>query len=243
MSCFLIVFRCVRSCVFLSAEDHKLEEKKFNDTSKKYNDIFEENKAYLLRRKEEEPNAKIRKLLGKDFEFGLSSAIPVLVISCPCALGLATPVAIMVGTGKGAENGILIKSGEALEIAHNVNTVVLDKTGTITQGRPVVTDVVAVNMPAQQFISLAAALESKSEHPLATAIMEYATENDIAYFNSKGIFKNIISPLSHFCIPAAMVEMVDFPEPVWPMMPVSLPAWISSETLSRALISKGVPLP
>ena len=130
------------------------------------------------------------------FEFALSCAITVLVISCPCALGLATPVAIMVGTGKGAENGILIKSGEALEIAHNVNTVVLDKTGTITQGRPVVTDIVAVNMSAQQFVAVAAALESKSEHPLATAIMEYAAENDIAYpqvenFNSipgKGIF-------------------------------------------------------
>ena len=134
--------------------------------------------------------------LNATFEFALSCGITVLVISCPCALGLATPVAIMVGTGKGAENGILIKSGEALEIAHNVNTVVLDKTGTITQGRPVVTDIVAVNMPADEFISLAAALESKSEHPLAMAIMEYAAENNIDYpqvenFNSipgKGIF-------------------------------------------------------
>jgi len=135
-------------------------------------------------------------MMGAGFEFALSCAITVLVISCPCALGLATPVAIMVGTGKGAENGILIKSGEALEIAHNVNTVVLDKTGTITQGRPVVTDVVAVNMAADEFIRMAAALESKSEHPLAMAIMEYAAENSIDYpqvenFNSipgKGIF-------------------------------------------------------
>ena len=135
-------------------------------------------------------------VLNATFEFALSCGITVLVISCPCALGLATPVAIMVGTGKGAENGILIKSGEALEIAHNVNTVVLDKTGTITQGRPVVTDVVAVNMAAEEFIRLAAALESKSEHPLAMAIMEYAAENNIDYpqvenFNSipgKGIF-------------------------------------------------------
>ena len=135
-------------------------------------------------------------MLHATFEFALSCAITVLVISCPCALGLATPVAIMVGTGKGAENGILIKSGEALEIAHNVNTVVLDKTGTITQGRPAVTDVVAINMDSQQFVSIAAALESKSEHPLAMAIMEYAAENDIKYpqvenFNSipgKGIF-------------------------------------------------------
>ena len=135
-------------------------------------------------------------VLSAGFEFALSCAITVLVISCPCALGLATPVAIMVGTGKGAENGILIKSGEALEIAHNVNTVVLDKTGTITQGRPVVTDVVAINTTAAEFISMAAALESKSEHPLAMAIMEYAAEMDIAYpqvenFTSipgKGIF-------------------------------------------------------
>ena len=82
---------------------------------------------------------------GATFEFALSVGIAVLVISCPCALGLATPVAIMVGTGKGAENGILIKSGEALEIAHNVDTVVLDKTGTITEGKPVVTDIIPVS--------------------------------------------------------------------------------------------------
>ncbi len=138
-------------------------------------------------------------ILSATFEFALSCSITVLVISCPCALGLATPVAIMVGTGKGAENGILIKSGEALEIAHNVNTVVLDKTGTITQGRPVVTDVVAINVEPQQFISLAAALESKSEHPLATAIMEYAAEQCIDYpqvenFDSipgKGIYAQV----------------------------------------------------
>ena len=79
---------------------------------------------------------------GATFEFAMSTAIAVLVISCPCALGLATPVAIMVGTGKGAENGILIKSGDALETAHQIDTVVLDKTGTITQGKPVVTDII-----------------------------------------------------------------------------------------------------
>ena len=79
---------------------------------------------------------------GYSVEFALSTGIAVLVISCPCALGLATPVAIMVGTGKGAENGILIKSAEALETAHTINTVVLDKTGTITEGKPRVTDLV-----------------------------------------------------------------------------------------------------
>lgn len=117
-------------------------------------------------------------LAGAAFEFALSCAISVLVISCPCALGLATPVAIMVGTGKGAENGILIKSGEALEMAHNIDCVVLDKTGTITQGRPVVTDVETA-MPLREFLALAAGLETKSEHPLAEAILEYTKANRI----------------------------------------------------------------
>lgn len=112
-------------------------------------------------------------LLGAETEFALSCAISVLVISCPCALGLATPVAIMVGTGKGAENGILIKSGEALEITHNIQSVVLDKTGTITEGKPVVTDLICMGETnRRKLLELAAALESKSEHPLAEAVME-----------------------------------------------------------------------
>ncbi len=111
-------------------------------------------------------------LTGATFEFALSCAISVLVISCPCALGLATPVAIMVGTGKGAENGILIKSGEALELAHSVQSVVLDKTGTITEGRPAVTDAES-HLTKREFLEIAAGLEEKSEHPLAEAIMEY----------------------------------------------------------------------
>lgn len=119
-------------------------------------------------------------LNGATFEFALSCAICVLVISCPCALGLATPVAIMVGTGKGAEHGILIKSGQALETAHNIDTVVLDKTGTITQGRPVVTDVQTIFADAKEFISIAAALEQNSEHPLAEAVMTYAREQQIS---------------------------------------------------------------
>ncbi len=118
-------------------------------------------------------------LVGAEFEFALSCAISVLVISCPCALGLATPVAIMVGTGKGAENGILIKSGEALETAHNLQSVVLDKTGTITQGKPVVTDIRTGEMSEREFLALAAGMEQKSEHPLAEAILEYAKENQI----------------------------------------------------------------
>lgn len=115
---------------------------------------------------------------GASFEFALSCAICVLVISCPCALGLATPVAIMVGTGKGAENGILIKSGEALETAHNIKSVVLDKTGTITQGKPVVTDV-ETELSESAFLKIAAGLERGSEHPLAEAILEYAKTKGI----------------------------------------------------------------
>lgn len=118
-------------------------------------------------------------LCGATFEFALSCAICVLVISCPCALGLATPVAIMVGTGKGAECGILIKSGQALETAHNIDTVVLDKTGTITQGKPVVTDIQTILNNASHFITIAAALEQNSEHPLAEAVMTYAKEQQI----------------------------------------------------------------
>lgn len=111
---------------------------------------------------------------GAGFEFSLSIGISVLVISCPCALGLATPVAIMVGTGKGAENGILIKSGEALETAHSIDTVVLDKTGTITQGKPEVTDVIPVGISGEELLQAAVMLERQSEHPLAEAILQYA---------------------------------------------------------------------
>ncbi len=118
--------------------------------------------------------------LGATAEFALSTGISVLVISCPCALGLATPVAIMVGTGKGAENGILIKSGDALETAHSIDTVVLDKTGTITEGRPKVTDVIPWGLSEQELLSVAYSLEKQSEHPLAEAIVTYAEEQGAA---------------------------------------------------------------
>ena len=115
--------------------------------------------------------------MGSTVEFAFSIAISILVISCPCALGLATPVAIMVGTGKGAENGILIKSGEALETAHSIDVAVLDKTGTITEGRPRVTDIFTVEgLSSDEFISTAAALESGSEHPLSKAITSLTVE-------------------------------------------------------------------
>lgn len=121
-------------------------------------------------------------LMGQNFEFALSNAISVLVISCPCALGLATPVAIMVGTGKAAEMGILIKSAESLENLHAVDTIVLDKTGTITSGHPSVTDVVVIDshITEQTLLEEAAAVETGSEHPLAQAIVEYAKQAGIS---------------------------------------------------------------
>ena len=113
--------------------------------------------------------------------FSLSIAIAVLVISCPCALGLATPVAIMVGTGKAAQHGILIKSAEALEILHHVDTVVMDKTGTVTEGRPRVTDLFpAPGVSEEEFLRLAASAESLSEHPLAQAVVACAQERQLA---------------------------------------------------------------
>ena len=114
-------------------------------------------------------------LCGATFEFALTIAVSVLVVSCPCALGLATPTAIMVGTGRGASNGILIKSAEALETAHDVQVVVLDKTGTITQGQPVVTDLAPqAQVSEETLLTAAASLEALSEHPLARAIVEEA---------------------------------------------------------------------
>ena len=117
-------------------------------------------------------------LNGQSFEFALSIGIAVLVISCPCALGLATPVAIMVGTGKGAQNGILIKSAESLELLHKIDTIVLDKTGTITQGKPEVTDIIS-DLHENELLKIAASLEKKSEHPLAQAVLEKASKNSI----------------------------------------------------------------
>ena len=117
---------------------------------------------------------------GYDVTRALTAGVAVLVISCPCALGLATPVAIMVGTGKGAENGILIKSAEALETLHTVNTVVLDKTGTLTQGKPMVTDLLpGEDMDEDGLLILAACLEGPSEHPLAAAIVEESQKRDL----------------------------------------------------------------
>lgn len=125
---------------------------------------------------------------NQPFSFALSIGIAVLVISCPCALGLATPTAIMVGTGKGAEYGILVKSAESLEIAHQVQTVVLDKTGTLTEGKPVVTDVVlAKGILRNRLLKQAAAVEALSEHPLAEAIVAYAKKKEVLFEKAENL--------------------------------------------------------
>ncbi len=125
-------------------------------------------------------------LAGMDFGFSLMVAVSVLVIACPCALGLATPAAIIVGTSKGAENGILIKSGEALERAEKLSAILFDKTGTLTTGHPVVTDILSSNsLKEKEVLALAAALEAKSEHPLAEAIINKAKEEKAKVVEAK----------------------------------------------------------
>ncbi|WP_314729913.1 heavy metal translocating P-type ATPase [Peptostreptococcus stomatis] len=121
---------------------------------------------------------------GTSFQFAFTIFISVLVIACPCALGLATPTAIMVGTGKGADNGILIKGGDSLESAHKISTVAFDKTGTITEGRPRVTGVknLSKSLDEDQLMSFAASIESNSEHPLADAIVDYSKEKGVEIY-------------------------------------------------------------
>ena len=123
-------------------------------------------------------------IAGEDPVFALTIFISVLVIACPCALGLATPTAIMVGTGKGAENGVLIKGGEALEITHKVDTIVFDKTGTITEGKPKVTDIITTDYSKDEILIMAASAEKGSEHPLGEAIVREAEERGLEF---KGI--------------------------------------------------------
>jgi len=122
--------------------------------------------------------------IDQSFEFSLIIAVSVLVIACPCALGLATPTAIMVGTGKGAEKGILIKGGDALETAHQLYAVVFDKTGTLTQGKPQVTDIISMaKMPENDILKIVASIEKNSEHPLAQSIVQKAKEKKIKLEN------------------------------------------------------------
>jgi len=130
-------------------------------------------------------------IMGYPFEFALSIGISVLIISCPCALGLATPVAIMVGTGKGAECGVLFKSAEALETGGKITTVLLDKTGTITEGRPEVTDIEPLQeKDKNELLRITASLEKLSEHPISGAIIQKATEKEIELYPVSD-FKNI----------------------------------------------------
>ena len=120
-------------------------------------------------------------IVPQGFVFAFTIFIAVLIIACPCALGLATPTAIMVGTGKGAEQGILIKNAEALEIAHKIDTIVFDKTGTLTKGKPSVTDLIAFNVfEEKELLQFAASAEKNSEHPLASAIIEAAKQKNIS---------------------------------------------------------------
>ncbi len=128
--------------------------------------------------------------LGASWHFALTIAISVLVISCPCALGLATPTAIMVGTGRGAKSGILIKSATALETAHKIDIVILDKTGTITAGKPVVTDILPIKVTENELLAFAAGLEKLSEHPLGEAIVAAAEAKQLA-LPSAGNYKQI----------------------------------------------------
>ncbi|MEH1856302.1 MAG: heavy metal translocating P-type ATPase [Nostoc sp.] len=122
------------------------------------------------------------------------TTVGVLIIACPCALGLATPTSVMVGTGKGAENGILIKGADSLELAHKIKTIVLDKTGTLTQGKPTVTDFVTVNGTANgnelQLLQLAATVERNSEHPLAEAVVKYAQSQEVSLIDAKNFVAN-----------------------------------------------------
>ena len=120
-------------------------------------------------------------IAGYTFHFALTCGIAVLVISCPCALGLATPTAIMVGTGKGAQMGILIKSAENLELLSKADTIVLDKTGTITKGKPQVTDIYPLDMSEDELLAMAASIEISSQHPLAKAIVNYVNEKNISF--------------------------------------------------------------
>ena len=124
-------------------------------------------------------------LIGREFPFALARGISVLVISCPCALGLATPVAIMVGSGLGAKNGILFKTAVSLEETGKINIAALDKTGTVTAGEPVVTDIIPLNGQTEnEFMTSAFSLESKSEHPLAKAIVKKGEELGISAFET-----------------------------------------------------------
>ena len=153
-------------------------------------------------------------IAGKPFDFALSNAISVLVISCPCALGLATPVAIMVGTGRGAKMGVLFKNAQALENLHHIDTVVLDKTGTLTVGKPAVTDIISSGISAEELLHIAASIEKKSEHPFAKAIIEKAKDlklMEVSAFQTlpgQGV-SAIINDVKYYCGNRKLMDELD----------------------------------
>ena len=152
-------------------------------------------------------------LMDKSFEFALSNGISVLVISCPCALGLATPVAIMVGTGRGARMGVLFKNAQALENLHRIDTVVLDKTGTLTAGKPKVTHILPQNIQSDEFLRIAASLEARSEHPFAKAILEKADRmslldaEDFEVLPGRGV-SGVIEGIKYYAGNAALMQSI-----------------------------------
>ena len=123
-------------------------------------------------------------LLGSSILFGLTVFISILVVACPCALGLATPTAVTVGIGRGAELGILVKDGEALEISEKLTTILFDKTGTLTKGKPEVTDIIGIETDDRTLLQIAASVEKNSQHPLGQAIVTKARDNDIKLYES-----------------------------------------------------------
>ncbi len=162
-------------------------------------------------------------ILGQSFSFALNMAISVLVISCPCALGLATPVAIMVGTGRGAGMGVLFRNAEALENLHRIDTVVLDKTGTLTKGQPEVTDVIPSGVTQTELLTIAASLEEKSEHPFATAILKKAealpkkTVSDFQVLPGRGV-SGIIEETEYFGGNSRLMEEIGISVPQYPQL-------------------------
>ena len=159
-------------------------------------------------------------IAGYGMEFSLNCAISVLVISCPCALGLATPVAIMVGTGRGAQMGVLFKNAQALENLHHVDTVVLDKTGTLTTGKPAVTDILPGKLDEKKLLNLAAALEAKSEHPFAKAILEKSGKpalevSDFETLPGRGVAGNL-GPVRYYGGNRKLMEELKIQAPEFP---------------------------
>lgn len=190
-------------------------------------------------------------LMGYPFEFALSMGIAVLVISCPCALGLATPVAIMVGTGKGAEHGMLYKSAESLETAHKIDTIVLDKTGTLTEGKPTITDIIlSHDFTEDALLEIVLTLEKSSEHPLAHAIVQYAESKSITmlpFDNFETIagqgVKAVIDKMQYFAGNLALMNKVNVDVNNFALLAEQLaeegktPLFVAKETTAIGLIA------